>query len=80
MRKLNQIHHFVRHSVDPDSCPVVTLSTLPLDEESGSRDSYGYRMLCKGITLCIPYAANIGGMATLTGTPPNLVFSNQLSR
>ncbi|XP_041347669.1 solute carrier family 13 member 5-like isoform X3 [Gigantopelta aegis] len=36
-----------------------------------------YKRMCKGLSLCIAYAANVGGIATLTGSPPNLVFKGQ---
>ncbi|KAK7506048.1 hypothetical protein BaRGS_00002770 [Batillaria attramentaria] len=46
-------------------------------EEENSAGSKDYRLLCKGLTLCVAYGCNIGGIATLTGTPPNLVFKGQ---
>ena len=52
------------------------------DEEStydlSDRSTREFENLCKGLTLCICYAANIGGVCTLTGTAPNLVVKGQL--
>jgi len=47
----------------------------PEDTEQGVQaDSEAFKWFCKGLILSIPYGASIGGIATLTGTPPNLVM------
>ncbi|XP_033727673.1 solute carrier family 13 member 2-like isoform X2 [Pecten maximus] len=38
------------------------------------------KRISKGLALSVAYAANVGGIATLTGTPPNLVLHGQADK
>ncbi|KAK7087215.1 hypothetical protein V1264_021291 [Littorina saxatilis] len=60
-------------SVDRDEADDLDDASSDIPDDG---DQY-HKRLCKGLSLSIAYAANTGGIATLTGTPPNLVFAGQ---
>lgn len=62
---------FFKRSEEGEQCDLRT------PEEIQSEAQYQMKVW-KGFLICIPYAASIGGTATLTGTAPNLILIGQL--
>ncbi|XP_074045143.1 solute carrier family 13 member 2 isoform X1 [Macrotis lagotis] len=59
---------------EKDSNPIPP--PVPLDYQQKEREHLKFS---QGMSLCVCYAASIGGIATLTGTTPNLVLQGQIN-
>uniref|UniRef100_A0A452IBY3 Uncharacterized protein n=1 Tax=Gopherus agassizii TaxID=38772 RepID=A0A452IBY3_9SAUR len=68
-----------KNSMSLTSVQVIGNGDVP-DEHKAPGDREVKKCISKGMTLCVCYAASIGGTATLTGTGPNLVLKGQMNQ
>ncbi|XP_028615239.1 solute carrier family 13 member 2 isoform X2 [Grammomys surdaster] len=59
-----------------DNGQAVSVSSEPKTQKTQEQEHHHFR---QGLSLCICYSASIGGIATVTGTTPNLVLQGQVN-
>ncbi|KAL4223608.1 hypothetical protein ACF0H5_017077 [Mactra antiquata] len=69
-----------KESVTSSSKYVVNSDGVDGEAAHDPADTPEMRRLAKGFALAVAYGANIGGIATLTGTPPNLVLKDRVDK
>ncbi|XP_047452755.1 solute carrier family 13 member 1 [Mugil cephalus] len=69
---------------EPVTCVQIQISSPPAQAAEGESPSSSSTkqdlMFCKAMSLGIAYSSNIGGITTLPGTSPNLIFSEYLNQ
>lgn len=60
--------------------PIAASVTSLLAKEMGKENDPRFKKFATGLMLSIAYAASIGGMATIIGTPPNVVMVGYMKR
>lgn len=60
--------------------PIASSVTSLLAKETGQGEDPRFKKFATGLMLAIAYAASIGGMATIIGTPPNVVMVGFMKR
>ncbi|XP_031412300.1 solute carrier family 13 member 5 [Meleagris gallopavo] len=68
-----------KNASDPTPVEVISNGQVP-DGTRSSEEKKMKKRIRKGMTLCVCYAASIGGTATLTGTGPNMVLKGQMNQ
>lgn len=61
-------------------CVAVVVTVENTEQEGLSDEEEGRKRMSKGFLLCVCYSASIGGIATLTGTGPNLILVGQMNQ
>lgn len=80
MENLDREHHGDTEDAEEKKNGVASVEAVTMEMDEGStlrKKSPELKRMSKGFALCVAYGANIGGIATLTGTPPNLVLQGQ---
>ncbi|CAN5439675.1 SLC13 family permease [soil metagenome] len=60
--------------------PIAASVASLLAKEAGQENDPRFKKFATGLMLAIAYAASIGGMATIIGTPPNVVMVGYMKR